>query len=99
MEEKIVNNIVNGLITERIAKETEIDSEYKTSVKDQQKIEAEYIKLELSDEEKDILEKYMDAMDEGNVAYGHCAYKTGFMDCLVILKQWGLLESSEGMGV
>lgn len=87
MAEKIVNNIVNELITERIAKETEVDSEYKTFEREQQKIEEEYRKLELSDEEKNIIEKYISAIYENNIAYGHCAYKTGFLDCLVILRQ------------
>ena len=87
MEEKIVRDIVNELITERSAKETEADSEYKNFVKAQQRIEKECRKLELSDEEKDIIEKYMAAMYENDIAYGHCAYKTGFWDCLVILKQ------------
>ena len=49
-------------------------------------MQEEYRKLELSDEERDIIEKYMDAMYENDIAYGHCAYKIGFLDCLVILK-------------
>lgn len=91
MEEKILSDIVNGLITERIAKKTEIDSEYAGFVKEQQKIEKEYRELELSDKAKGLMKKYRDAMDESDIAYGHCAYKTGFMDCLVILKQLGLI--------
>ncbi|MCI9618113.1 MAG: hypothetical protein HFG31_09035 [Eubacterium sp.] len=57
MEEKIVRDMVNELITERIAKETEVDFEYKTFEREQQKIEEEYRKLELLDEEKNIIEK------------------------------------------
>ena len=91
MEEKIVRDIINELITERIEKETKADSEYKNFVKAQQRIEKEYRKLELSDEERDVIEKYMNAMNENDIAYGHCAYKTGFWDCLVILKQLELI--------
>lgn len=87
----MLNDIVNELITERIAKETEADFEYTDFVKKQKEIEEEYRELELSDGEKDIIEKYMDAMYENDIAYGHCAYKTGFLDCLVILKQLGLI--------
>ncbi len=54
-------------------------------------MQEEYRKLELSDEERDIIEKYMDAMYENDIAYGHCAYKIGFLDCLVILKQLELI--------
>ena len=36
-------------------------------------MQEEYRKLELSDEERDIIEKYMDAMYENDIAYGHCA--------------------------
>ena len=91
MEEKIVRDIVNELITGRITYETEIDPEYKNFVKAQLRIEEEYRKIELSDEERDIIEKYMVAMYENDIAYGHCAYKTGFLDCLVILKQLGII--------
>lgn len=87
----MLNDIVNELITERITKETEADFEYTNFVKKQQEIEGEYRKLELSDGEKDIIEKYIDAMYESDIAYGHCAYKTGFLDCLVILKQLELI--------
>lgn len=87
MKEKIVSDIVNGLITERIAKETERDSEYKNFVREQQKIEKEYRKFELSDEERDIMDKYRNTMYENDITYGHCAYKTRFLDCLVIFKQ------------
>lgn len=91
MEEKIVRDIVNELITERIAKETEADFEYKNFEREQQKIEEKYRKLELTDEERNIIEKYMDSIYENDIAYGHCAYKTGFWDCLVILKQLKLI--------
>lgn len=87
----MLNDIVNELITERIAKETEADFEHIDFVKKQKEIEEEYRELELSDGENDIIEKYMDAMYENDIAYGHCAYKTGFLDCLVILKQLGLI--------
>lgn len=91
IEKKMLSDIVNELITERIAKEAEVCSEYMDFVKEQKKIEEVYRGLELSDEEKKLMQDYMNAMDESDIAYGHCAYKTGFLDCLVILKQLNLI--------
>ena len=91
IEEKLLGNIVDELITERIAKEAEVCSEYMGFVKEQEKIEEVYCGLGLSDEEKELMQEYMNAMDESNIAYGHCAYKTAFLDCLVILKQLKLI--------
>ena len=91
IEEKMLNDIVNELITERIAKEAKVCSEYMDFVKEQKKIEEVYRGLELSDEEKKLMQDYMNAMDESDIAYGHCVYKTGFLDCLVILKQLNLI--------
>lgn len=90
-ENNIEEKMLNELITERIAKEAEVCSEYANFVKEQEKIEEVYRGLELSDEEKKLMQDYMNAMDESDIAYGHCAYKTGFLDCLVILKQLKLI--------
>ena len=83
----INKNIEPLLIKERLGHKDITDF-----VKKQKEIEGEYRKLELSNKEKDIIEKYMDAMFENDIAYGPCAYKTGFLDCLVILKQLGLID-------
>lgn len=91
IEEKMLSDIVNELITKRIRTEKEMDSEYVGFIKEQEKIEAVYRGLELSGKEKEIMDKYMEAMFESDVAYGYCAYKTGFWDCLVILKQLGII--------
>lgn len=91
IEERLLGDIVNELITERITTEVKKDSEYIKFEKEQQKIEELYCELELSDKEKKLMQDYLNAMREASETYGHCAYKTGFWDCLVILKELDLI--------
>lgn len=95
IEEKLLSDIVNELITERIITEVKRDSEYIRFEKEQQKIEELYCELELSDEEKKLMQDYLKAMSEESETYGHCAYKTGFWDCLVILKELNLIGKQD----
>ena len=51
----------------------------------QEEVKKEYCKLELTTEQKELMQEYFDSIEQHRIAYAHCAYKTGFLDCLAIL--------------
>lgn len=91
IEKNMVYGIIDTLITERVEEEIKEDSTYRYLSQEQKKIERQYERLELLSEQNKFMQEYFSAMEESCIAFSHCAYKAGFLDCLAILNDLNII--------
>lgn len=95
IEKDMVCGIIDALITERVEEKIKEDSTYRYLSQEQKKIARQYERLELLSEQNKFMQKYFSAMEESCIAFSHCAYKTGFLDCLAILNNLNIFGEGE----
>lgn len=83
-EDSLHNN--NNMIEKRIGKVSENDDEYKEICMNVKNAKDKYDELELTDKERDVIEKYLDVIERNVDIYAQCAYETAFKDCKMILE-------------
>lgn len=95
IEKNMVCGIIDTLITERVEEEIKEDSTYMFLSEEQKKVERQYQRLELLSEQNKFMQQYFAAMENSCIAFSHCAYKTGFLDCLAILNDLNIIGEGE----
>lgn len=63
-----------------------IDSDYQNYTNQEIIAEEQYMSLNLSEEQKEIVNQLLDARDKQNIEYSNLSYLAGIMDCIKILK-------------
>ena len=62
------------------------DSDYQNYVNQEAVAEEQYIQLDLSVEQREIVQELVDARDRQNLEYSNLSYLAGFIDCIKFLK-------------
>lgn len=62
------------------------DSDYQNYTNQETIAEEQYMSLNLSVEQKEIVNHLLDARDKQNIEYSNLSYLAGIMDCIKILK-------------
>lgn len=62
------------------------DSDYQNFTNQETIAEEQYMSLNLSQEQKEIVNQLLDARDKQNMEYSNLSYLAGIMDCIKILK-------------
>ncbi len=62
------------------------DSDYQNHTNQQNIAEEQYMALNLSVEQREVVDQLIDARDKQNIEYSNLSYLAGLMDCIKILK-------------
>lgn len=86
MREEITESIFQMLIRENVEEALKEDRVFQEKAWIRREISQEQFEMNLSDDKKYVVEKLLHILGEKEAAYETCAYKTGFRDCISILK-------------
>lgn len=91
MREEIMENIFQMLIRENVEDALKEDKVFLEKAQIRRDLSQKQFEMYLSDDKKDVVEKLLHILGEKEAAYETCAYKTGFRDCISILKTLQIL--------
>ena len=91
MREEIMENIFQMLIRENVEEALKEDKVFLEKAQIRRDLSQKQFEMYLSDDKKDVVEKLLHILGEKEAAYETCAYKTGFRDCISILKTLQIL--------
>lgn len=91
MREEIMENIFHMLIRENVEEALKEDKVFLEKAQIRRDLSQKQFEMYLSDGKKDVVEKLLHILGEKEAAYETCAYKTGFRDCISILKTLQIL--------
>lgn len=67
------------------------DEEYRMISERINKYSQEYRKVDLNEEQQEIIEGLLESYHESSARYGHLAYRQGVLDCVQLLKEMKVL--------
>lgn len=86
-----MENIFHMLIRENVEEALKEDKVFLEKAQIRRNLSQKQFEMYLSDDKKDVVEKLLHILGEKEAAYETCAYKTGFRDCILILKTLQIL--------
>lgn len=92
IREEIVDNIFRMLMRENLEEALKEDKVYLEKVEIRKNLSQKYMDMELSERKRDVIEQLLYFLGEKEVQYGDCAYRTGFRDCITIMKALNILN-------
>ena len=91
MREDIVENMFQMLMRENLEEALKEDVVYLKKAGIRKNLSQKYMDMELTREQREVIEQLLYLSGEKEVQYGDCAYKTGFRDCITIMKALHIL--------
>lgn len=91
MREEIMENIFQMLIRENVEEALKEDKVFLEKARIRRDLSQKQFEMYLSDDKKDVIERLLHILGEKEAAYETCAYKTGFRDCILILRALQIL--------
>ena len=91
MREEIMENIFQMLIRENVEEVLKEDKVFLEKARIRRDLSQKQFEMYLSDDKKDVIERLLHILGEKEAAYETCAYKTGFRDCILILRALQIL--------
>ena len=91
MREDIVENIFQMLMRENLEEALKEDVVHLKKADVRKNLSQKYMNMELTKEQREVIEQLLYLSGEKEVQYGDCAYKTGFRDCITIIKALHIL--------
>ncbi len=91
MREEIMENIFQMLIRENVEEALKEDKVFLEKARIRRDLSQKQFEMYLSDDKKNVVERLLHILGEKEAAYETCAYKTGFRDCILILRALQIL--------
>ena len=91
MREEIMENIFQMLIRENVEEALKEDKVFLEKARIRRDLSQKQFEMYLSDDKKDVIERLLHILGDKEAAYETCAYKTGFRDCILILRALQIL--------
>lgn len=91
MREKIAESMFQMLIRENVEMALKEDEVFQKKARIRRELSQEQFEMRLSNYKKYVIERLLHILGEKEVAYETCAYKTGFKDCISVLKALHIL--------
>lgn len=91
MREENVENIFQMLMRENLEEALKEDVVHLKKAGIRKNLSQKYMDMELTKEQREVIEQLLYLSGEKKVQYGDCAYKTGFRDCITIMKALHIL--------
>ena len=91
MREEIMENIFQMLIRENVEEALKEDKVFLEKARIRRDLSQKQFEMYLSDNKKNVVERLLHILGEKEAAYETCAYKTGFRDCILILRALQIL--------
>lgn len=91
MREEITESIFQMLIRENVEEALKEDRVFQEKARIRRELSQEQFEMSLPGDKKYIVEKLLDILREKEAAYETCAYRTGFRDCISVLKALHIL--------
>ena len=66
------------------------DKDYQNYTNQESMAEAQYMQLDLSAKQKEIVEQLLDARDRQDIEYSNLSYLAGIIDCIKFLKYFNI---------
>lgn len=91
MREEIMENIFQMLIWENVEEALKEDDVFQEKARIRRELSQGQFEMYLPNDKKYVVEKLLHILGEKEAAYETCAYKTGFKDCILVLKTLHIL--------
>lgn len=91
IREDIVENIFQMLMRENLEEALKEDVVHLKKAGIRKNLSQKYMDMELTKEQREVIEQLLYLSGEKEVQYGDCAYKTGFRDCITTMKALHIL--------
>lgn len=91
MREEITESIFQMLIRENVEMALKEDEVFQEKARIRRELSQEQFEMRLSNDKKYVVERLLHILGEKEAAYETCAYKTGFKDCISVLKALHIL--------
>ena len=91
MREEIMENIFQMLIRENVEEALKEDKVFLEKARIRRDLSQKQFEMYLLDDKKNVVERLLHILGEKEATYETCAYKTGFRDCILILRALQIL--------
>lgn len=91
LRREIMENIFQMLIQENVEEALKDDKVFMEKARIRRDLSQEQFEMYLSNDKKYVIERLLYILGEKEAAYDTCAYKTGFRDCILIMKAFHML--------
>lgn len=91
MREEITESIFQMLIRENVEETLKDDRVFQEKAQIRRELSQKQFEMSLSGDKEYIVEKLLHILGEKEAAYETCAYKTGFKDCIAVLRALHIL--------